>query len=88
MLPRQAVQKLFAAGYIDALHAVDPAAADLKKGNEGTFTTQFPGQRVDYTFTHALPTSAISRAWIEHDRLAKYASDHFPIGIEITPPAT
>ena len=26
----------------------------------------------------------IRNAWIEHDRLAKYASDHFPIGAEIT----
>lgn len=85
MLPRQAVQKILDAGYTDALHAVDPAAADLKKRNEGTFTTQYPGQRVDYTFTYGFPTSAIGSAWIEHDRLAKYASDHFPIGLEISP---
>ncbi|HEX4124434.1 MAG TPA: endonuclease/exonuclease/phosphatase family protein [Tepidisphaeraceae bacterium] len=83
-LPRRAVEKLLAAGYIDALHAFDPAAADLKKKNLGTFTTQFPGQRVDYTFTFAMAAPEIARAWIEHDRLATYASDHFPIGLEIT----
>jgi endonuclease/exonuclease/phosphatase family metal-dependent hydrolase len=25
----------------------------------------------------------IKSAWIEQDRLAKYASDHFPVGVEI-----
>jgi exodeoxyribonuclease-3 len=83
LLPRDAVQKILAAGYTDALHAVDPAAADLEKAHEGTFTTQYPGQRVDYTFTFGIERSAIRRAWIEHDRLAKYASDHFPVGVEI-----
>jgi exodeoxyribonuclease III len=83
MLPRLAVQKILAAGYTDALHAVDRAAADLAGEYEGTFTTQYPGQRVDYTFTFGYPRAEIVGAWIEHDRLAKYASDHFPIGLEI-----
>jgi endonuclease/exonuclease/phosphatase family metal-dependent hydrolase len=28
-------------------------------------------------------TTRIKSAWIEHDRLAKYASDHFPVAAEI-----
>jgi len=49
----------------------------------GTFSTQFPGQRVDYIFTYAILPSRLKDAWIEQDRLAKYASDHFQIGLEI-----
>jgi endonuclease/exonuclease/phosphatase family metal-dependent hydrolase len=30
-----------------------------------------------------MPAASIKSAWIEYDRLAKYASDHFPIGVEI-----
>jgi exodeoxyribonuclease-3 len=84
LLPRDAIKKILAAGYLDALHAIDPAAADLLNGREGTFTTQHPGQRVDYTFTFGIDRSALRGAWVEHDRLAKYASDHFPVGVEIT----
>ena len=48
-----------------------------------SFNTQHPGQRVDYIFTHGVDAKAVRSAWIETDRLAKYASDHFPIGAEI-----
>ena len=36
-----------------------------------------------YIFTHGIDRSRLKDAWIEYDRLAKYASDHFPIGAEI-----
>ena len=49
----------------------------------GSFSTQNPGQRVDYVFAFAIEPPKIRQAWIEQDRLAKYASDHFPIGAEI-----
>ena len=78
-LPRRVVQTLLDAGYLDTLHAFDPAAA----ATTGTFSTQFPGQRVDYLFTHGIDRSQIRRAWVEQDRLAKYASDHFPVGLEL-----
>lgn len=78
-LPRRAVQALLDAGYTDALHALRPDYA----ATAGTFTTQHPGQRVDYFFTHGIDKSRLRQAWIEQDRLAKYASDHFPIGLEI-----
>jgi len=78
-IPRRVIQRLLDAGYIDTLHAVDPQSAR----NVGTFTTQFPGQRIDYIFTHGVNQSRIKSAWIEQDRLAKYASDHFPVGLEL-----
>ena len=67
------------AGYSDTLAEFAPQSAAIT----GTFSTQFPGQRVDYIFTHGFGVGQIQSAWIEQDRLAKYCSDHFPIGVEI-----
>ncbi len=78
-LPRRIVQAMLDAGYVDSLHAVDPKVAEAS----GTFSTQFPGQRVDYIFTHGIALDRLKRAWIEQDRLATYASDHYPVGLEI-----
>jgi endonuclease/exonuclease/phosphatase family metal-dependent hydrolase len=78
-LPRRVVQEILGAGYKDTLRIVDPRASETA----GTFSTQYPGQRVDYIFGFGIERSRIRSAWIEHDRLAKYASDHFPIGVEI-----
>jgi len=71
-LPRGAIQMALEHGYLDSLHTVNPAVARTS----GSFTTQQPGQRVDYIFTHGFPQVAIRKAWIENDRLAQYASDH------------
>jgi endonuclease/exonuclease/phosphatase family metal-dependent hydrolase len=79
-LPRRVVQRMLDAGYIDSLHAVDPVRGETM----GTFTTQHPGQRVDYIFTHGIDRSRLRKAWIEQDRLATYASDHYPVGLKIT----
>ena len=76
-LPRRAVAKLLEAGYVDALAAHDPEAA----ATAASFTTRQPGQRVDYVFAHGL---RVVDAWVERDRLAEYASDHFPVGAEVT----
>ena len=73
------VQRLLDAGYVDTLHAVRGEEA----AGTGSFSTQFPGQRVDYVFAHGVSPSRLKSAWVEHDRLAKYASDHFPVGVEI-----
>ena len=78
-IPRRVVQRVLDAGYLDTFHVTQPARAAV----EGTFTTRFPGQRVDYIFTHSIEPGRIRRAWIEDDRLAKYASDHYPVGAEI-----
>jgi len=79
-IPRRVIRKMLDAGYLDSYHAVHPKLA----ASTGSFTTQQPGQRVDYIFTYGVDRRALSNAWIEQDRLAKYASDHFPIGLELT----
>lgn len=79
VIPRRAVQMLLDAGYVDCLAAVAGAEA----ATIGSFTTQFPGQRVDYVFAWGIPGARIKEARIEQDRLAKYASDHFPMIVEI-----
>jgi endonuclease/exonuclease/phosphatase family metal-dependent hydrolase len=73
------MQKLFDAGYIDTLAAYDPAMA----ASAGSFTTQTPGQRLDYVLTSGIDPVNVRSAWIEQGRLAKYASDHFPVGADI-----
>jgi endonuclease/exonuclease/phosphatase family metal-dependent hydrolase len=73
------VRELLNAGYLDTYDIVNP---DLSR-KQGTFSTQFPGQRVDYIFAHSIAAERIKSAWIEYDRLARYASDHYPIGVEI-----
>jgi endonuclease/exonuclease/phosphatase family metal-dependent hydrolase len=78
-IPRRVIAKLLDTGYTDTLHAV--------LGNYvhtlATFTTHEPQQRVDYIFTHGLAREAITAAWVEQDRLAQFASDHYPVAAEI-----
>jgi endonuclease/exonuclease/phosphatase family metal-dependent hydrolase len=78
-LPRRVIRRVLEAGYIDTLHASNSEYATT----HGTFTTQHPEQRIDYVFAHSIDAGRIRNAWIEYNRLAKYASDHFPIGAEI-----
>ena len=78
-LPRRVVQAVTDAGYVDTHHV----RHDEEREMIGTFTTQHPGQRVDYIFAFGIPTGRVRDAWVEQDRLAKYASDHFPVGVEL-----
>ncbi len=78
-LPRHLITNLLNHGYLDTLEVVHHEQA----GEMYSFTTHETGQRVDYAFTHGIETSKITAAWIEQDRLAKFASDHYPIGCEI-----
>jgi len=80
-IPRRVVQKLLDAGYLDSLQVSRGEAA----GDLGTFSTQCPGQRVDYIFTYGVAPARITAAWVERDRLAQFASDHYPVGVEIQP---
>ncbi|MDB5327333.1 MAG: hypothetical protein JWM57_2902 [Phycisphaerales bacterium] len=80
LIPRDAVGLLLQHGYIDSLAAARGDAAF----DAVTFTTHQPGQRVDYVFTYGMTPSD---AWIEQDRLATYASDHYPIGADLASPA-
>jgi len=80
MIPRRAVSMLLDAGYADTLAVV---AGEQTAGRSYTFTTQYPGQRIDYIFTFGYPRERLRSAWIEQDRLARFASDHYPVGLEI-----
>ncbi|HVT87446.1 MAG TPA: endonuclease/exonuclease/phosphatase family protein [Tepidisphaeraceae bacterium] len=78
-IPRQVVQTILDAGYLDTLFAYKPELA----ARTASFTTQYPGQRLDYIFSYGIEPAKIRSGWIEQDRLARYASDHYPAGVEI-----
>lgn len=78
-IPRRVIQNLLDHGYADTLQVAQPDVATTL----ASFTTHQPGQRVDYVFTFGIDTSLITEAWIEQDRLATYASDHYPVGAQI-----
>ena len=75
--PSAVTNALKDAGYIDTFL--------LRSGRAtlGSYSTQSPTQRFDYIFSHGFPGKSIKEARIEQDRLAKYASDHFPVFAEI-----
>ena len=77
-IPRAAIELLLRKGYVDTLAALHGADA----GRMTSFTTHNPGQRLDYVFAFGFDAK-IKKAWIEQDRLAQFASDHFPIGVEV-----
>jgi endonuclease/exonuclease/phosphatase family metal-dependent hydrolase len=79
VLPRTAVKKILDAGYVDTFHAVNGE----KARRVGSFTTQYPGQRVDYIFSFAMEQKRLKEARVERDRLAQFASDHFPVMVEL-----
>ena len=79
-IPRRVVQRLLDAGYADTLRAVD----EQMSATSVSFTTLHPGQRVDYVFSFGVDPSRVRSAWVELDRLAKYASDHYPVGVDLS----
>ena len=66
-VPRAAMATMLAAGYEDS-HAGTKSP---------TLTTLRPWLKVDHILSRGL---TCGEAWIETDRLAQYASDHFPVG--------
>jgi exodeoxyribonuclease-3 len=78
-VPRRVVSRLLQAGYVDSLHAVNPVAAETV----GSFSTEFPGQRVDYVLTWGVEPGGLKSAWVEQGGPAQGASDHFPVGVEV-----
>ena len=78
-LPRRVVRRILNAGYVDTLGVFDPGAAE----SVGTFTTEFPGQRVDYVFAYGFERQRLKQAWLHQSSPAKDASDHFPVGVEL-----
>lgn len=79
-IPRRVVQRILDAGYVDALSRASHGDVD----RTGSFTTQHPGERVDHIFTFGIASERLTWGHVERDRLAKYASDHFPVALEIS----
>jgi endonuclease/exonuclease/phosphatase family metal-dependent hydrolase len=79
-LPRRVIEAMIGVGYTDTYAVLHNEQFEMI----GSFDTQHPGQRVDYIFSFGVPKPHIKNAWVEQDRLAKYASDHFPVGVEIS----
>lgn len=75
-IPRDVIALIEQQGYVDTLAATDRTLA----AHAGTFTTQHPGQRVDFIFAYQMQVHSAS---VETHRLAKYASDHFPVSAEL-----
>jgi exodeoxyribonuclease-3 len=78
-IPRRVVQRVLDAGYLDTLRAFDPGAAETS----ATFTTEHPGQRVDFIFAFGVAPSAIRDASVVTQEPADVASDHRPVLTEI-----
>ena len=78
-IPRRVIQRILDAGYVDTLHRFHGPAA----GRMTTFTTDHPGQRLDYVFTHGFTTPNLRDAWIDPAPPAAEASDHYPVGVEL-----
>jgi endonuclease/exonuclease/phosphatase family metal-dependent hydrolase len=78
-IPRRAVQRILDAGYLDSLRVVDREASETA----GTLSTEFPGQRVDYIFAYGVEPARIEAAWVYSASVAREASDHFPIGVQL-----
>ena len=76
-LPTTIMQAVLEAGYVDTLFA----RHDKNAFQMNTYSTHHPGQRVDYVF--GFNVAHIRDAWVERDRLATYASDHYPVGADI-----
>ncbi|HEY2584967.1 MAG TPA: endonuclease/exonuclease/phosphatase family protein [Tepidisphaeraceae bacterium] len=78
-LPRRVIARVLEAGYHDSLRDLYPAAAETA----GSFSTEFPGQRVDYIFTFGIEAARLKQARVVYDEPAKIASDHYPVFLEV-----
>jgi endonuclease/exonuclease/phosphatase family metal-dependent hydrolase len=78
-VPRRVIEAMIGVGYVDTYRTLHDEQLEMI----GSFTTQFPGQRVDYIFAWNVGPADVKDAWVEQDRLAKYVSDHFPICAEL-----
>lgn len=79
-LPRRAIARVIEAGYSDSLRVVHPLMAETA----GSFSTESPGQRVDYLFTFGIDAARFKQGRVIYDEPAKDASDHYPIFCELT----
>jgi endonuclease/exonuclease/phosphatase family metal-dependent hydrolase len=77
-LPRRVIARLLDEGYADSLRTLYP----LMSQTCGSFSTEKPGQRVDYIFTFGIDASRLQKARVVYDEPARDASDHYPVMLE------
>lgn len=78
-LPRRAIAHLLNAGYLDSLHVLYPVIS----ATSGSFSTDSPGQRVDYIFTFGIESKRLIKGRIVYNEPARDASDHYPVFLEL-----
>lgn len=78
-LPRRAIARVLDAGYVESLHALYP----VMSATCGSFSTESPGQRVDYIFTFGIEPKRLIKGRIAYDEPARDASDHYPAFLEL-----
>jgi endonuclease/exonuclease/phosphatase family metal-dependent hydrolase len=79
-LPRRVIGRVLETGYADSLHTLYPVMSQTA----GSFSTEMPGQRVDYIFSFGIDASRLIKARIIFDQPARDASDHYPVFLELT----
>lgn len=78
-LPRRAIGQLLEAGYADSLRTRYPILSETS----GSFSTETPGQRVDYIFTFGIDASRLIKARVVYNEPSRDASDHYPVLLEL-----
>lgn len=78
VIPREAIQKMLDAGYLDA-HALHRAPEQFEK----SMTTSAPELRVDYVFVSPELAPRVKDCRIMALPIGRYASDHYPVLAEI-----
>lgn len=77
IVPREAVGRLLAAGYVDAYHRLRGSAGGC------TLSTRRPGLRVDYVMLSPCLAERLRACDVRRERLATYASDHYPVWADL-----
>jgi endonuclease/exonuclease/phosphatase family metal-dependent hydrolase len=70
---------LLEAGYADSLRTLYPILSETS----GSFSTETPGQRVDFIFTFGMDASRLIKARVVYDEPSRDASDHYPVRLEL-----
>jgi endonuclease/exonuclease/phosphatase family metal-dependent hydrolase len=78
IVPREAIGRMLAAGYVDA-HAIGRVAGEFGK----TLTTSKPAMRPDYFFLPEAMKGEVRGCEVFMPAIGRYASDHWPVAMEL-----
>ncbi len=78
VVPREAVGRMLAAGYVDA-HAMGRAAGEFGM----TLATSRPAMRVDYFFVPGAMVGKVKSCEVFMPEIGRFASDHYPVVMEL-----